>query len=233
MIDLHCHLLPYVDDGANDLNTAMKLLREEARQRVKALCLTPHLRKGMFETSDEEIIRQYRRFHPLAKEAGIAAFLSREYHWDRGFREKLRERDVLTMGKGNVLLVEFSSLHSREQILEGVETVCRAGYCPLIAHVERYPAVDLETAERLTQRGALLQINAGSLLGEEGRRQKKISRKLVERGLAYVVASDAHDPEERRPNLEEARQVLGKRYGREQAKALLEENPLRILRGTV
>ena len=84
MVDIHCHLLPYVDDGAEDLDEAVELLEEQHKQGVTTICFTPHLRTDMFESPDEKIIRQFERLDRIQRENGfgMSLYLSREYHCD-------------------------------------------------------------------------------------------------------------------------------------------------------
>ena len=197
---------------------------------VKQICLTPHLREGMFETPDEAIRRQYGRLLPTAEALGLKLSLSREYHYDRLFLEHLKEGRILPIGERTVL-TEFSAMHSGEQMLSAVEKIRAFGYTPLIAHAERYPATDIGLAKELRARGALLQVNADAALGEDGRFFKRLAWALIKEGLADAIASDAHSREERPPRLRECRQRLAKKLGEEQAERLLEKNPLRIIQG--
>ena len=228
MIDLHCHLLPYVDDGARDLEEAEKLLSLEAEQGVTALCLTPHLREGMFETPDEAIQKQFERLKSIASEMGLRLQLSREYHYDRLFREKLRNGEVLPMG-GRVLLTEFSSAHGREAILGALEMVRSNRYTPLVAHVERYTAIDEQFAEELRAAGALIQINADAVLGYDGRYAKRLVWSLLKSGLVDVIASDAHDSTFRPPRMKACFERVSRKLGFEVAEKLMRTNPENIL----
>lgn len=235
LVDIHCHLMPYVDDGAYDEEECLALLKMEAEQGVSTICLTPHLRADMFETTDAEIESHFEMVLRLAREAELPLRLcySREYHFDRIFRERLRSGNLRPMGEGRFLLVEFGWSTEAEDMLEAIETVKRAGYIPLIAHVERYAPLqaDWAFAHTLREAGAFLQINAGSVLGREGMRQKQLTRKLLQHGLVYAIASDAHDTDVRIPELERCAKFVEKKYGRDKARRLLCENPKRILDG--
>ncbi len=233
MIDLHCHILPYVDDGASDLEEALYILREQQRQGVEMLCLTPHCRQGMFETPDEEIIRQYERLCKLWTEQGekMKLFLSREYHWDGATREKVKKREILRMGSRRGILLEFSNRHSVWDMQEAIRFVRMEGYQPLIAHVERYGALSYKTeqAERLYRCGARLQVNAGSILGHEGMKQKRFAMELLKTGMIYAVASDTHDTEVRPTKLKECRDFCVRKLGGAATDKLFYQEPLNIL----
>lgn len=214
------------------MEAALELLKAEAAQGVRKVCLTPHLRHRMFETPDEEIIQRFKQLSEEKKKAKIPVklYLSREYHYDITLDKALESGTILPMARG-VILTEFSYETPRAEMLSAVERLTRKGLRPLIAHVERYREVqsDQGMARELSCAGALLQVNAGSILAEEGRRQKKVAEKMLLSNLVFAVASDAHNLEERAPNLAECEAHISKYYGKEQARKLLYENPLKLL----
>ncbi len=237
LVDLHCHLMPYVDDGAYDREECLELLKMEAAQGVETICLTPHQRADMFESTDQEVRERFALVEELAGEAGLELRLcwSREYHFDRILRSRLLQDDLVPLGRSRVLLVEFGGRHSDEEIMAATGMVCRAGYIPLIAHVERYLPLhqDWAFARTLRRAGALLQINAGSVLGREGLRQRLLCRKLLQNNLVTVIASDAHDANIRVPELALCAQHLENKYSRSLADRLLRRNPAAILEGRI
>ncbi|MBR5093494.1 MAG: hypothetical protein IK095_00230 [Oscillospiraceae bacterium] len=235
MADIHCHLMPYVDDGAYDRDECLELLKLEAAQGVRTICLTPHLRADMFESTEEVVLEHFGLVRDLVREAGLPLTLyhSREYHYDRLSRKLLQDGGLRPLGKGRTILLEFDGRHEAGEILEAVDRVRKSGWCPLIAHVERY----LPLHERwgfaydLREAGALLQLNAGSVLGREGFRQKHLCKTLLNKGLADIIASDAHDPQVRVPELDTCARYLEKHFARGTAQKLLCEGPLAILEG--
>lgn len=233
LADIHCHLLPYVDDGAQDLDESIELLKEQYQQGVRLICFTPHLRKGMFETSDEAIIQRF----DMVREKTAGTFkgklkmcLSREYFCDSEFIHRVEEDEVIPMGNGKFLLTEFSRGYSKRQIFEYVRMIIKNGYRPLIAHVERFPELqNIKSVQRLIKMGAKIQVNAGSLLRREGLKQALWTWKLLREDLVDVVASDTHDIESRPPELAKAARYLEKKLGTETVEKLLWENQLEIL----
>lgn len=232
MTDIHCHLLPYVDDGAFDMDEALELLEQEAGQGVDTVCLTPHLRQDMFETPDSKLLTMFARLNQAAAENSIPIrlFLSREYYYDSQFRQLLRDNRVMPMA-GKVLLVEFSYGSNWEDLLEAAQLVQEAGYRPMFAHVERYRVIqhDPGVIQTLLAQGVLIQVNADSILGRAGFREKKTARQLLKNRAVTVVASDAHDCRLRTPNLQKCRTYLERKFGRDYARELLETNPRSIL----
>ena len=233
MVDIHCHVLPYVDDGAERMEEAEELLHMQYAQGVRTVCCTPHLRKGMFETPDEQIIEQFRRLRERVSDLQMQLYLSREYFCDEAFVRLVAAGSVLPLGKSKRLLVEFSHRYSERQIDALTDFILRRGYDILIAHAERYPALQESTDQikRLIDMGAMIQMNAGSILGREGRIQARWSKKLLSERLVHVIASDAHDPEDRLPELDVCAAYLEKRIGVVYPRMMMHDNPLRIVQG--
>ena len=234
--DIHCHIIPYVDDGAQTAQVSEELVEMLYSQGVRTICCTPHQRRGMFETPDDTIREQFEKLKIRAEKAGrgdISFFLSREYHADRLLLKALEQGKVIPYGESNNILLEFSNSHPISDIHWFIRTVQDAGFRPLVAHVERYMQFweSTELAEELTQMGARLQSNCSSVLGREGHRQQAYTKKLLKKRLVYVIASDGHDPEDRPPELDKAAALITRKYGEEYAEQLLCTNPLNILTG--
>lgn len=232
IIDIHCHILPYVDDGAANLDEALELLWMEAKQGVTGICLTPHLRHNMFESSDEKIREKFLQLQDAARDQNIPIklHLSREYYFDDQFRRALSERKLIPMG-GDVLLTEFSYSSDYQTLHTAAAEILGEGYIPLFAHVERYKAFqdDPGCGIPLAEMGVLLQMNADSIIGRAGRKMKHLCQQLLKDGGVHVVASDAHDTENRIPNLRKCADYLEKKIGRAGTHRLMYDNPLAIL----
>ena len=235
LADIHCHLIPYVDDGAYEMEESEELLRTEVEQGVRTICFTPHLRQGMFETADEDILKRFDQVRAFVEEAGLPLLLyhSREYHYDELFRRRLEAGTVRPMGEGRTLLVEFGHRHGPGEMRHAVKLVQEAGYQPLLAHLERFDPIqkDPELAEELVSLGARIQVNAGSVLGREGFRQKRLCGKLIKKGLVYVIGSDAHDLRIRKPELKACADYMEKKTDRGTVSRLMCSHPLSILKG--
>lgn len=233
LIDLHCHLVPYVDDGAEDMEEALALLRMLSGQGVKAVCATPHLRAHMFQTPDEEIRKRFQELKEAAQKENIPIrlYLSREYHCDRDFFGLLENKKLLTIGQGNGVLCEFSGASEASFILKTIKDVIRNGYLPLVAHVERYAAIHQtkDLIDNIKSLGALIQVNAGSITGKEGFSLKRFSRKLAKENRIDVIASDSHDPINRPPFLRECAEWLESKAGAAYARKVLYETPMKLL----
>lgn len=248
LYDIHCHLVPYVDDGADTLEVSKALLKEEYKQGVRHITITSHYRKDMFDTPRDELVSQFRRLglwalkDPVLKNVELG--LSREYFCDKRLEKLLLDTNrtrvcdpaLLPFGKERpVLLIEFTTGHLEYETMEYfVSLVTRLGWIPMIAHVERYRPVQKDpftVISALKKAGAVIQNNAAAVLGDEGKHSKKLTNELIEKGFTDIVASDAHHIDYRRPNLARAYEYLTKKYGIERAQSLLITMPDYLMHG--
>jgi protein-tyrosine phosphatase len=235
-IDIHCHCLPGMDDGPNSMAGAIGLCRQLVGEGVGQVIATPH-QLGRYEERNSardvraavvELQRELDRLSiPLRVHAGG------EVRIDPGVVTQLRGDQVLSLADGRkYLLLELPPevLVNPQRLFVQLEA---EGVRAVIAHVERYPAVIKQPDHALSwaRAGAALQVNAGSLLGEEGNAVKACAWELLRRGLVSLVASDAHDPLLRRPLIAKVADVLAQEIGATPARQLLRENPQRILLG--
>ena len=232
MIDIHCHLLFGVDDGSDSLNESRQMLARAKEQGVRKIILTPHYRHGMFPYRLSEILENFYKLEPYAKKMGIDLFLGCEYHMDSSCVEKLGSGRCLTMADSHYVLTEYSHICEYSYIYSTTEEMIRNGYRPVIAHIERYPAITdhPERVKELRRLGAMIQVNADSVLGYEGRAAKKFCKKFLKEGDIDIVASDSHGIQNRVCNLGECRTYILRKYGAEAVKQVLYRNPSRILR---
>lgn len=231
LADIHCHILPYVDDGAEHKEEMEKLLSSAVEQGIRVVCTTPHLRSGMFESTDEAVVAQFQRVSDYIHESGLPVelFLGREYFCDGSFLERLHAGKLIPMGRGETVLSEFSGRYTADKIRDFIKAILDSGLRPLVAHVERYQHVTEDDVQSFVDLGARIQINAGSVLGREGRGQKKMCWSLMKRGLVHVVASDAHDPVYRPNELGLCADKIEHKLGQAYARKIMWDNPVEIL----
>lgn len=235
MIDLHCHILPFVDDGAQSMTEAVEMAKIAWESGTNILVATPHCcrRVGWSGFFAEEIKSRIFLFRQALEEcdipiriyAGMEVFATLElpalYH----------DGKLLTIANSRYLLLEFFFNENPEQMNLAIGAVRMLGLTPVIAHPERYDAVqrDPALAARWFQEGSLLQLNKGSVLGSMGVRAQETAWWLLNRGIAHVVASDAHSTRGRNPALQEVSRVLKERLDHAYARILLHDNPRRIV----
>lgn len=233
MIDLHTHILPGIDDGAPDLETAVAMCRLAREQGCHTLVATPHHRHPGFPTTPREDARALLGELQTAVGSGFQLLLGAEVHVDAQLVEDVLSGAIPppTLGNSRAVLLEFADEPSPHDPASVVHELVVAGYRPILAHPEviRWLVKDLELMRRLVKLGALVQITADGLLGRYGLRTRSFARQLVELGLAHVVASDCHDLERRAPCLDAAHAELSRRWSPELAKRMLSSNPWAIL----
>lgn len=232
--DMHCHILPHIDDGADTMQEALAMLRLSYEQGVRTVLLTPHYRRGYFETSRDAVQHQLERLHVYAAEAGmdIELYLGCEFYRTDGMQEILAADERYCINGTRYVLLEFSPNDLADTIWRCTVDLLIGGYRPVIAHAERYQAIrDLKLVHRLADAGAYIQVNAGSILGWNGWTAKRLCRKLLSKELVHLVGSDAHGMQGRIPCIGPCADYITKKFGSDIAKKLLTENPNAVLAG--
>ena len=231
--DMHTHLLPGVDDGATDISNAMALIRMAWENGTKAIMLTPHYRGRFKKNTPAYLKEQYQSLcDAVAKELpDVQLYLGHEVHYEMDAPELLLEGAVLTLNGSDYVLLEFRTGSLRSQIVHAVSEMVRCGFVPIIAHMERYDAFrnDSSLVEEVLDMGALLQLNADSVMGKHGFRLKWFCHKQLKAENIHFIASDAHDTEKRPPLLRECFQQVQKKYGEEYATRVFYENAQAVI----
>jgi protein-tyrosine phosphatase len=235
VLDLHCHILPGVDDGAIDLPDSLEMVRAAVEQGCRAVVATSHLGESLFDTSPELLQAEYARLVdavaseriPLEIFPGAENFLGRED------AVLFAERAVALGRAGRYVLFDFSMREHPPAIEAAIEALHARGRRAIIAHPERNLEL-MDDPAPITDwiaRGALMQINAASLLGLLGRDAQEMAAYLLAGGACHVLASDAHDRSRRPFCLGDGRKAAAEFVGEAEAARLCEENPWKIIRG--
>ena len=234
LIDMHCHIVPGVDDGARDLYDAAKILQLEYRNQVQSVIVTPHYRAGMFETPQKEVERQFQRIDEMTRRSrsGMRVYLGCEYHTNAHMVEDLKKGLRPTMAGTEYVLVEFSGRHNYQIIRNQVYALLAAGYRPIIAHAERYPCLTKTPAlvQELVHMGAQIQLTSANVLGKSGWWQKQFCHKMIQKKQVHYIASDAHDQGHRKPDLLPCAEYVSKKYGQQMAEQIFIKNPAKIIK---
>lgn len=232
-VDIHTHILPGVDDGAQNPQQAMELLRLAWESGTGAVILTPHYRGRYRRNTPQQLHQSFEQLQQLAAEQlpDMELYLGNEAGIELELTEKLREGRVLTLNGGRYVLLEFHTASTAGKILDGVLDVLNCGYIPVVAHAERYDGFnrDKNLAREVTRLGALIQINADSVLGGAGAEVKRCARRLLRKRHAHFIASDAHDTHRRTPMLAQCYRKVSRRYGKTYAARLFWENARELL----
>lgn len=237
MIDIHSHVLPGVDDGAQSLEESLSLLSMAADSGVHTLVTTPHCNiPGEYENYvSDELAARFDRLDRARERAGIHIRLCRgmEVFATDELPDLLRQKRIWTLNGTRYFLMEFA-FDEDPSFCRWVLRRCRElDYRPVIAHPERYYFVqdDPDIAFNWCVEGFALQLNKGSVLGRFGPDPIRCAHLLLQHGLAACVASDAHSPRQRSTHMGEIWEYLMNDYGADYCRLLLEENPARILSG--
>ena len=234
MIDIHCHLLYGVDDGADTIDTSIAMIDDAVSRGITDIILTPHYRRGMFVFDLETIRVNYEQLVKATEDRQVRLYLGCEYHVNSDMIEYMRQGRTITMADSDYVLTEYSYDSSAQLIRNNLDDLLSNGYIPVIAHAERYEVVEKDPGVLAQYRrmGALIQINADSIIGKDGFAMKKQCRKILKNDLADMVASDSHDMRDRKNHMPECMAYIIKKYGEEAAKKLFETNPRKIIEGT-
>ena len=229
LVDIHCHILPGVDDGAPDMETSRAMIRDAYEQGVRYIIATPHYRPEMFEPSMKKVIRVYHELRDYAEEVGIGLRLGCEYYRNEQMIRHLDKKLRPTMLGSRYVLTEFSTNDSFVTVRNYIYELITKGYRPIVAHVERYFCCqEPERIQKLKKLGAQIQINADSVLGYEGHTIKKCCVGLMKDDLVDFIGSDAHNLEGRKMNLGKCATYVRKKMGQDYAEEIFVDNPRRI-----
>lgn len=230
--DMHTHILCAVDDGAESAEQMQQMLDAAYACGTRKLWLTPHYHPGYFGKNREKSEEAFAKLLSYgAKYPDLELYLANELRYSPSCDEWLDQGLCRTLDGGSSVLVDFSASETVKNITEGMDRLLRAGYRPVLAHVERYRNLrgQWQILERMKDRGVRFQITAASLTGECGLRTGWFAKSIVMRNLADHVASDAHDMEYRRPEMDGAYGWIRKKCGATMAQALCWENALALM----
>lgn len=237
MIDIHTHVLPGIDDGADDLATALAMCRLAAADGCRAIVATPHQRTQHWDNSDLAALDGLRRQVAAELDGQLELHLGGEVRVDADLLADLADlvdgarRGPAPLAGSRYLLLELDRHHLRVDPEDLVHELVVAGWRPIFAHPEFIPALaaDLDLVARLAAAGALFQVTAMSLTGGFGRTARQVCNELLDRGLVHFVASDSHGVDHRPPGLSAARRAVASRWGEEVADRLTRDNPRAVL----
>ena len=233
MTDIHCHILPGVDDGAESMDEALAMARMAWESGVRRIIATPHCNLSEFSNfRSAELAKHFVELRRAVEQAGIGVEIlpGAEIFTTPQVPELLQQKKLLTLANSRYLLMEFYFDEDAETMSSLLQQVAALDYVPVIAHPERYDAVqrDPYLVGHWFHSGYVIQLNKGSILGRLGRRAEAAADWILERGLAHTVASDAHSSEVRTPHMTEIRRYLTDRCDSTYANILLTVNPDRI-----
>ena len=235
MIDLHCHLLPGVDDGSKSMDISLKLANNAVRDGIDYALLTPHHMNGVYLNHKKEVIQQTQEFQVELDRHKIPleVFPGQEVRINGGLLTALDQDDILFADEGGqYLMLEFPDDDVPSYTSNMIYELMQRGIIPVIVHPERNTKIMKQPnlLYELLSRGCLSQITAGSYVGTFGHKVQRFSKQLIQAGQAYIFASDAHNLPNRKYEMTNAFKKLTHEYGVPYAKRF-KNNAKNIING--
>ena len=235
MIDLHCHILPGIDDGAPDLPTALMMLRLAATNGITHMVATPHIHPGRFDNDIKTITAAFRTLKAatLENDINVKLGMAAEVRIDPIAVKMLDDERIPFIGKRDgerILLVEMPHSHIPAGTDKFLGRLLDMNIRPLIAHPERNKEAmrNPDRLQPLIDMGCLLQVTASSLAGGFGHQAYMVAAGLLEQGAVEILASDAHNTRHRPPELYPGMESAADIVGREEALKLVLDHPMQL-----
>ena len=223
MIDLHCHILPGIDDGAVDIQTSINMAKIAAEDGIETIVATPHIKEIQHSTVKLHTLVQQLNTHLVHKNIPVKVLLGGDVF---ALLNPSHLKDY-TINNSRYILIEFPHNYLPSNSREILFSLAIQGLCPIITHPERNLAI-MKKPDLLLDMlygNVLVQITAGSLTGEFGRDEQACARYLFRKEAVHFIATDAHSTDFRRPVLSNGLKIAGKIIGVERAKKLVWDNP--------
>ena len=230
IFDVHAHVLPGVDDGAEDMDEAERLLLSAASQGVREVIATPHYsrRRGTDRERLQELAVQLQE-RMSRHDPQFRVYLGQETYYHEELPERLKEGQALTMAGSRYVLMEFDTAVLYTTLSRGVRRLAEAGYVPVLAHMERYRCLRDEDRIRETAKyGCVMQMNYDSIRGHWFQPEVRWCRKQVLDGTIQLLGTDMHRRDFRPPEITEAVRWLSKNLSRERFEDLTYLNARRM-----
>lgn len=235
-IDTHCHVAWDIDDGMQSIEEAEEALKNASRDGITALIATPHFIPGIIDKNMKMSMNgRIEDLIKLGSTYGIEVYQGCEFFMNYEYLDALDEGFVNTLADSNYLLIEFDvrkNIKHNDSAEDMLYELLIRKYIPIIAHAERYfhDGIDLHRIKEWISMGCYIQVNRTSLLGHHGYTEMKNAEALLRKGLAHVVASDAHASHGNRVcMLSDVYDVIKNGYGEAYADILMKRNPNHIL----
>lgn len=233
MVDIHSHILPYLDDGAKSMEEAIEMARIAVNSGIYHMVASSHGNYNCYTLEDyREMFTRlqsviFERQIPLTLYSGMEIFINNKA------AQKIKERKLLSINHTNYFLIEFDFEEDPQYVCDQIKKLKANNDNIILAHPERYQFIqkDLELAYYLEEQGCILQMNKGSLVGEFGSKCQALGIQMLEHGIIHIIATDAHDKTYRSHSLRRVMNYLYNHYSSLEIRLWFSENPSRILKG--
>lgn len=222
MIDLHCHLLPGIDDGSKNMDVSLRLAKEATENGVTHALLTPHHMNGHYVNHKKDVIRRTKEFQEELNRHNIplTVFPGQEVRINGQLIDALDNDDILFADEtGKYMMMEFPDNDVPHYTNQMIFELQQRGITPVVVHPERNTKIMAEPdlLYQMLEKGCLSQITASSYVGTFGKKVEKFSKNLIAAGQGYVFASDAHDLPGRKYEMRQAFKKLSREFGKDVA----------------
>lgn len=236
MIDIHCHILPGLDDGPSNMDKAVDMALAAVRAGTSRIIATPHFKNGVFEVSRDMVSASVKMFNRVLEEKKIslAVLTGAEIRISPDICALLDKGELPALGNSRYYLFELPDIFIKEGIIMMLQQLRQREVIPIIAHPERNRTIQRhpEMIPEFIFENALFQVTGKSLTGENGKLSFKIARDMIKAGEAHFVASDGHNIRHRPPSLDDAVKAVKKVGGEVAVRTIFEENPEKMMAGS-
>lgn len=234
MIDLHCHILPGIDDGAADLDVALGMAAMAVADGITTTACTPHIMPGVYDNGPNAIRNLVNLLRKALAEAGVPLELvvGSDAHMRPDFSTALDQGNILALNDSRYVLFEPPHHVPPPRLEECLFGIQMAGYVPILTHPERlsWIASRYSLLAHLAKSGVWMQITANSISGRFGKHPRYWAERLLGEGLVHILASDAHNCTSRPPLLSQAYELAVEMVGKEEATNLVLTRPAGVLK---
>ncbi|ARI76296.1 tyrosine-protein phosphatase [Halobacillus mangrovi] len=218
MIDLHCHILPGVDDGAQTLEDSIEMAKEAVKEGIETIVATPQHMTSNFHNANHSIISKVKDLNRELKAQGIPleVLYGQEVRMNSEIMSALEAEELLSVNhKSKYIFIELPYNMMPNYAKNVLYELQLAGYKPILAHPERNKVIQEQPdlLYHFVRNGAITQVTAGSIVGKYGRPAQKLAFNMIEHNLAHVIASDARDTKKKKFYMKAAYDKMQKKYG--------------------
>lgn len=232
MIDIHCHILPGVDDGPGKIDESLKMARKAVDEGIKTIIATPHHKNNKYENVKGSILQNVESFNKqlINEDIPLTIFPGQEIRIYGEILEDYQKGEILPLNMSKFIFIEFPTASVPKYSERMLYNLQLEGFTPIIVHPERNKEI-IENPKQLynfVKNGILTQVTAASITGHFGKSIKKFSEQLILHNLTHFVASDAHNTHNRSFKMIEAHDYIEENFGIEYV-YLFKENSQKII----
>jgi protein-tyrosine phosphatase len=237
VIDLHCHILPGIDDGAADMDVSVAMARAFVADGVTTVACTPHILPGVYNNTGPGILTAIETLQLALTLAGVPLTLvsGADVHLVPNMAGGLKSGALLSLAGTRYVLVEPPHHVMPPRLENAFFDLLSSGYVPILTHPERLTWIKdhYDTVCKLATNGVLLQVTGGSLTGAFGKSARYWADRLLDEGRVHILATDSHDVTRRPPELSRARDYVAKKFGDREAVKMVLLRPRGVLQNAL